>query len=340
MAKSQGKFQVVLYVDEDDGRLFPMTATKPAPLLHVANFPLLHYQLSLLGKGRVSEVFICGTQEYQEPIRQFLSTFTDPHMRLEFVLVEELLGSADCLRAVGGRIRGDFLCISTDSLFHFPVGEFVDFHRVHSTDMTMLLSVIPSEENDKKGGPPKLLVEEEEQEYIGICEDGRVVMKVGKLEADGPLILSKALCHKVSNMTVRSDLLDMGVYLFSAWVVEFLQAHKEITSIRSELLPFLVARQFQPKEYLTQQIGPCVQHKNELLQEVDTWNVAKASNPNGNADLAEFLMTEDDSYMKTTSTNEHDLLRCYAKVYDVKGSSNSIFFEKLTTLKSYVKLNR
>ena len=43
-------YQVVLIIDNDDGRMFPLTEEIPKCLLPIANRPLLSYQLELLSK--------------------------------------------------------------------------------------------------------------------------------------------------------------------------------------------------------------------------------------------------------------------------------------------------
>lgn len=48
------EFQVVLIVDYDDGRLFPLTENTPKCLLPIANRRLLAYQLDMLTKSGVA----------------------------------------------------------------------------------------------------------------------------------------------------------------------------------------------------------------------------------------------------------------------------------------------
>ena len=50
------EFQVVLIVECDDGRLFPLTEGNPRCLLPVANRKLLSYQLDLLHKSSASGI--------------------------------------------------------------------------------------------------------------------------------------------------------------------------------------------------------------------------------------------------------------------------------------------
>jgi hypothetical protein len=80
----------------------------------------------------------------------------------------------------------------------------------------------------------------------GVCEDGRVVMKTPALEIDEALQILKPLLHRcTSSLTVRNDLLDLGVYLMSHWILDFLMVRKhyiiiQICFIKYILLVYLI----------------------------------------------------------------------------------------------------
>ena len=242
------EYQAVLIVDYDDGRLFPLTdGTYPKCLLPVANRKLLAYQLDLLAKSGTQEIYIVAPREYQTRLTQFLSEYgPSDSASVEFIWVDEMIGSADGLRAVSERIRGDFVWMGSDVLCQFPLGELAQMHRLRASDVSMILASAPVEESEKKGGPPKTRIDEEDQEFIGLDEGGRVVMKRPALEVDGGVTIPKPLLNQCStSLTIRTDLQDMGIYIMSPWVVHFVVANKHLSSIRTELVPFLVDRQFQ-----------------------------------------------------------------------------------------------
>ena len=242
------EYQALIIVDYDDGRLFPLTdGTYPKCLLPVANRKLLAYQLDLLAKSGAQEIYIVAPREYQTRLTQFLSEYgPSDSASVEFIWVDEMIGSADGLRAVSERIRGDFVCMGSDVLCQFPLGELAQWHRLRASDVSMILASAPVEESEKKGGPPKTRIDEEDQEFIGLDEGGRVVMKRPALEVDGGVTIPKPLLNQCStSLTIRTDLQDMGIYIMSPWVVQFVVANKHLSSIRTEVVPFLVDRQFQ-----------------------------------------------------------------------------------------------
>lgn len=88
-------------------------------------------------------------------------------MTLEVISADDIGGSADALRCVNDRIRGDVLCVNSDFISQFSLGDMARHHRRNASDVTILLAAAPLEENDKKGLVRKIKIEEEEQEYIG-----------------------------------------------------------------------------------------------------------------------------------------------------------------------------
>ena len=264
---------VVIIIDYDDGRLFPLTEGLPKCLLPIANRRLLAYQLDMLTVSGANDVFIAAPKEYEDQLMTFLKqeyqgSFSK--LSIEVVPVEEMMGSVDGLRALADKVKGDFICLGSDVLSQVSLGELVKVYRTVNSDITMILSAIEPEESDKKGGPKKIKVDEEDQEYIGICEKGRVVIKSPGLELDGNVSIAKPLLHKCKSLTIRNDIIDVGVYVMSNWILDFVLFNRKLSSIRTDLVPYLVQRQFQSKEYLMRMI-PSLKKKNKPLKELHSW---------------------------------------------------------------------
>lgn len=203
---------------------------------------------------------------------QFMSEYgQSTNTNVEFIWVDEMIGSADGLRAASDRIRGDFICLGSDVLCQFALSELSQLHRARGSDITMLLASASVEESEKKGAPLKIRVEEEDQEYIGLDEGGRVVMKRPALEVDDGVSISKPILNRCStSLTVRIDLQDMGIYIMAHWIMGFLAMNKSISNIRTELVPFLVDRQFQSSEYMEENMLH-VGVRERPLGAVDEW---------------------------------------------------------------------
>jgi len=72
----------------------------------------------------------------------------------------------------------------------------------------------------------------------------------------------------------------MGIYVMARWVVDFVAQNKAISSIRTELVPFLVDRQFQTAEYLRNAVPALPARAGagaRPLAAVDQWLHARAA---------------------------------------------------------------
>jgi NDP-sugar pyrophosphorylase family protein len=104
-----------------------------------------------------AEIYVVTPTEYQAQLSQFVVQYAS-ELLIEIVPVTEMIGSADAIRAVSDRIRGDFIVFNSDTLSQINLGELVHAHRLQCSDVTMLLSAVPLEESDKKGASATLKV--------------------------------------------------------------------------------------------------------------------------------------------------------------------------------------
>lgn len=181
-------------------------------------------------------------------------------MQIDLIVVDDMSGSAHALRAVSDRIRGDFFVLSADFISSRPLGEMATLHRLNSADCTIMFTCAAA---DAKR-------DEVDQEYVAISNDGRVNMKIPLLEIEEEIEIPKALLHKVASFNLRDDLIDLGVYVFSHWVMEHLMENKNLTNVRTELVPYLVARQFQPAAQLLKTM-PALRHRARPLCSIEPW---------------------------------------------------------------------
>jgi NDP-sugar pyrophosphorylase family protein len=272
-------------------------------------------------------------------------------MKVELIIAAEMSGTADGLRAVAERIRGDFIYISADIISQFGLIDLVNLHRSSVSDMTILFSVPTNKESIK---------DDVDQEYIGITKEGRVLLKSSTLELeDEGITLSKALLFKASSpLSVRNDLMDVGVYIFSYWILEFIKSTKRISSIKSDLLPYLIHRQFQSQEYLYEKF-PSLQFRKRPLNYLENWLIQNNNSstssehhwnnnqiPAGNS--YQTISDYEKNYLKLSN---NDCLRCFGLIYgnssnntnDTTAGSNtapSFMLSRVHTIPTYLTLNK
>lgn len=252
-------------------------------------------------------------------------------MKIELIAIEEMSGSADGLRAVAERIRGDFFCLGSDFISQFSLNDLADLHRTSKSDATILFSVLPKDSAK----------DDVDQEIVAVGEEGRLLLKSPLLEIDETIEIHKALLNKSSSFRLRNDLFDMGIYLFSFWILEHVQNNKRISSIKSDLLPFLIDRQFQPRDYLLSTI-PALEHRKRPLKSLEAWLTSGRSKISGNKDFQ--------TVFDFTPDSNDDMLRCFALVYDPSllapptSGPNAVppvyLLNRVTTIQSYLNFNK
>lgn len=225
------------------------------------------------------EIFIATPSEYKQAITLFLSNQNrkNVHDPVEYGENEDgVVGSANGLRALAAHIRGDFICISTDSLCLFPLGILMNFHRSRNSDVTITLASAPVDSPSTKGAKPKLKIDRNDHEFIGMGSDGRLALKFPHTDPEGSISFSKPLLHRCQPLNIRHDIVDMGVYVMARWTLDCLLEESSISSVRDELLPFLIKRQFQSAKYLRKEI-PSISNKKPILEASSFWASARST---------------------------------------------------------------
>jgi translation initiation factor eIF-2B subunit gamma len=246
------EFQAIVLADHDDGsgtRLYPLLESTPKSLLPVAGRPLIAYQLALLERSGFKEAIVVTTEKAREQLHNFNEARASKDgattIAIEIVALDEDLDTAECLRAIKHKIRKDFVVISGDLVTDVFVHHLADVHRMNDSTCSVLLR--GPKEVHLKPGEKKPKNEGTIPDFIGLDEkQSRVLCLQSASDVEESLILSRAMLRAYPNITVTNRMLDSHFYIFSHWVLELLELKKDICSIKCELLPYLIEKQFSP----------------------------------------------------------------------------------------------
>eukprot|EP01033_Poteriospumella_lacustris_P000529 gene529-357_t len=212
--------------------------------------------------------------------------------------------------------------------------------------------------------PPKDTVKDDvDREYVGFGDDGRLLMKIPVLDIEEDRVdISKFLLNRASTFTMRDDLMDMGVYLFAPWIADVVVSNPHISSLKSDLLPFLLDRQFQPLSYLREKL-PSLMKRNRPLSTIEPWLTATAR-PFSLSEGAEAQAEEAATFTRSISASvlsantnsvdttsqdgteqeDGDHVRCHGLVYDPSlldtAAVGSIILTNIINIPSYLALNK
>lgn len=120
-------------------RLRPLTDDVPKPLLQVGGRPLIHYNLLLLKKYGITEVFI-NLHHYGEKIVQALGNGTHIGMQIRYSEEEELLGTGGGIKKMASNFGNEtFVVINGDIVIEIELENLLSFHRKKEGLSTLVL---------------------------------------------------------------------------------------------------------------------------------------------------------------------------------------------------------
>ncbi|KAG8546852.1 hypothetical protein GDO81_029713 [Engystomops pustulosus] len=222
-------------------RMQDLTTSTPKPLLPVGNKPLLWYPLNLLERAGFEEVIVVTTREVQKHV-------PDMKMKVEVVCLPDdkaaEMGTADSLRHIQQKIKSDVLVLSCDLITEVSLHEVVDLFRAHSATLAMLMQKAPEpcEHVPGQKGKQKAV---EERDFIGVDDSGsRLLLLANEEDLDDGLDLKKCIFQRYPRIHMKMGMLDAHLYCLRKYVVDFLADNDSFASIRRDLVPYLVSKQF------------------------------------------------------------------------------------------------
>jgi mannose-1-phosphate guanylyltransferase / phosphomannomutase len=129
--------KAVVMAGGQGSRLWPLTATRPKPLVRVANDPVLAYILEWLRSYGVSEVLL--TLHYRaDDIRRALGNGRSLGLQIDYRVEKEPLGTAGSVKAVEDWVAGEpFLIVSGDALTDLDLKGLIGRHQETGAWLTL-----------------------------------------------------------------------------------------------------------------------------------------------------------------------------------------------------------
>lgn len=214
----------------------------PKAMLPVAGRPMIWYSLSVLEQAGFSDIIVL-IQEEDTSLATYLHEVYEAKSHIVVETITEDDSTTDCLRQVTKMIKNDFVVLSSDLISDLNFRHILDTHILNDATLTMTLSKLPQcelsipfEKRDKS------LTEVVARDV----ETSRIVYFTNEADLDDASFkLSRTTIKKYPNLSYRLDLLDCHLYVFKRWVLDFLLENKHVESIKADLVPLLVRKQFK-----------------------------------------------------------------------------------------------
>ncbi|XP_051855845.1 translation initiation factor eIF-2B subunit gamma [Antechinus flavipes] len=266
------EFQAVVMAAGGGSRMTDLTSSVPKPLLPVGNKPLIWYPLNLLERVGFEEVIVVTSKDVQKCL-----PYTDFKMKLDVVCItdEADMGTADSLRHISQKIKTDVLVLSCDLITDVALHEVVDLFRAHDASLSMLMkkgqeSVEPVPGQKGKNKPV------EQRDFIGVDTTGkRLLFMANEADLDEELIIKASVLQRHPRIHFQTGLVDAHLYCLKKYVVDFLVENRSITSIRSELIPYLVRKQFSSPSSLPERMEKEQSPEKKDQKSIDIYSFVK-----------------------------------------------------------------
>ncbi len=138
-------------------RLQSVLKNTPKALVKIGNKPIIEYQIILLRKHGIEEIWIL-LGHLGDKIRNYLGDGEKWKMKINYCQEKELLGTAGALKQLEGKIKTDFLVLSGDIMLDFDISRFINFHKekrglaslvVHPSDHPLDSDLVKADKNEK-----------------------------------------------------------------------------------------------------------------------------------------------------------------------------------------------
>lgn len=216
-------------------------------------------------------------------------------------------GTADSLRHIHDRIVTDLVVVSCDFITDINLDNVLDLFRKHNASAVSLLFDNGPQEYIQVPGPK--IKEKPERDLIGIDkETNRLVFLASASDFDELVDLPKVLLQKHPVLSLQSRLLDSHVYVLKKWVMNFLYGEQRFTTVKGELLPYIIKKQLS-KPVKT------MEDKNVSVAHVDIHkDVFSFATQKGFDQMIREASTFNDHVNGMKACYHDDLIRCYAYI--------------------------
>ncbi|KAK6188198.1 hypothetical protein SNE40_004430 [Patella caerulea] len=329
------EFQAVIMAGGRGSRMTDLTAKCPKAMLPVGNNPLIWYPVNMLERAGFEEVIIIALESSVTDIQKSLVS-RGIKMKLDIVGIpdNEDWGTAESLRHIKDKIKTDILVVGCDLISDISLHQIANLHQAYDSSVTMLLSPLPDQYTDIPA-PGIKSKKKTERDFIGFDEKGkRVLFLTSEVDLEETISFSKSTLKRHPYINIRSKLTDCHLYLLKKWVVDFLAENQRMYTIKGELIPHLVRRQFcRPKAQESEIPGntpASLASQQDTKPSIHDFTVNNDSYSSQIIDLSTWI--DHDGDMADCFHGES--IRCYAHIQE-EG-----FCIRANTLSSYCEANR
>ncbi|XP_043504412.1 translation initiation factor eIF-2B subunit gamma [Polistes fuscatus] len=304
------EFQAIVLAGGKGSRMTELTAGQPKCLLPIGNKPMIWFSLQLLERSGFKECIVVVSESMKNDVSSSLDKL-NLKIKTEIIGIQgaEDLGTADSIRLIHEKIHTDFLVLSCDLITDIDISETLNLYRKHNASITaLMLPMLKVPDEFVTPGPKNK--QKPETDLIGIDnETGRLVFLASASDFEETMNISQKILRKHTSFTMHSKLMDAHVYIIQKWVLDFLVFNKNFSTLKGELLPYIVTKQLSkpPKQPIEEKNNSIVQVN--LKEDIFRFAVAKPLDK-----LIRRMSAFNDHSTDLQEAYHDDIIRCYAHI--------------------------
>ena len=131
----------VIMAGGDAASLGPIKHEISKPLIPIHGKPVLYYQIKLLRKYGIDNIFLCVGKKHDK-IKEYFGNGEKFGINIEYIIEDNPLGTAGPLRLVRDSIKNTFLFLNVDTLMNPDISEALEFNKKQQNEATVFLITV------------------------------------------------------------------------------------------------------------------------------------------------------------------------------------------------------
>lgn len=241
-------------------------------------------------------------------------------------MAEEETGTADALRVINEKITKDVLILSCDTVTNIDFYPVLNMFRSQDATLVSLFikgNGIASATNVSVPGPK--IKSKQERDLVGINEENnRLLFLASTTDYNENVSIPGHLLRSNGKIKIFCGLSDSHIYLMKRWVLDYLAKSEKFSTLKGELLPFVIKKQ----------LSKPAKSSNGAYSEVnfDTNDIFEYVKNN---ELNQKMMeTNLKNFSRIKRSSDSELIRCFA--YIAPSSSACV---RVNTIQNYCLIN-
>lgn len=325
------EFQAIVLAAGKGTRFSDLTEGRPKCLLPVGRYPVIFYPLHMLQRHGFTEAIVVVLESQRSEVQHAIDRLQQLTIKVDFVTIssENDFGTADTLRHISERVVADLLVISCDVVTNASLFPLINKFREQDASLAVLL-LSGGQDNDVIVPGPKSKEKPERDMILTNLHTSRLLFLASLSDFEEDVQLPAHLLRANGKVQVETKLLDAHVYIIKKWIVDFLAESEGFSTLKGELLPYVVKKQMSRPSTVTDNTDKPMSDFNVSSKHDDIFNFISRSLLAPKI-AATTLYSEERSKL----VKDVDMIKCYA----VK-APKECFGLRINTVKSFCAANQ